>query len=78
MIAWSRFGGPMAAFETTMTIPTLPLPALMTRLSKAGFTVFDTGERLTTDDGLEAEATVRLVDVASIEIDETVPLGVTP
>lgn len=70
------------AFETTLTVPTRDLPELTRRLSKAGFTVLDTGERIATDHGLDAEATLRLlhasyVDVEIVEPDACV-LGVSP
>ena len=66
------------AFETTITLPTHHLPLLLPRLARAGLTVLDTGERMTTDEGLDAEATLVIADVATIELDEGVPLGVVP
>jgi hypothetical protein len=66
------------AFETILTVPTRHLPLLLPRLARAGLTVLDTGERMTTDDGLDAEATLFIADVARVEVDDAVPLGVIP
>lgn len=55
-------------FETTLTIPTPQLREFMDRLSKAGFTVFDTGHRVMTDDAVDGEATIRLVHCQRVEI----------
>ena len=72
-------GGTMPpAFETTLTVPLRHLPLLLPRLARAGLTVLDTGERMTTDDGIDAEATLVVADVATIEIDEGCVLGVPP
>jgi len=67
------------AFETTLTVPTPQVRELMTRLARAGFLVLDTGERMTTDDGFEAEATLRLahVSLAESDADASFDLGVT-
>lgn len=48
------------AFRTTVNVPTRHVRDLMTLLSRAGITVLDTGERVTTDAGLDAEATLHL------------------
>lgn len=79
MMVLSAFEGPVEglAFETTLSVPTRHLPELTTRLAKAGFTILDTGERIATDAGHDAEATIRLLHTAYVEIDETVPLGVS-
>lgn len=67
-----------AAFETTLHVPTRHLREIMSRLSRAGFTIMDTGERVATDDGFEAEATVRLLHVPTLELHaETYELGVS-
>jgi hypothetical protein len=67
------------AFETTLTVPTAHVHELMGRLSRAGFLVLDTGERIATDDGLEAEALLRLAHVTTPDLDAEVPvLGVSP
>ena len=63
-------------FETTLTVPTRHARELTTRLCQAGFLVLDTGERLATDDGPEAEAMLRLLHVVPEEL-ETMPLGVS-
>lgn len=55
-------------FETTLTVPTQQLREFMSRLSRAGFTVLDTGQRVATDDHPDGEATVRLLDVPMVEI----------
>ena len=67
------------AFETTLTVPTRDLPQFMTRLGKAGFLVLDTGDRVSTEDGEDAEATVRLLHVTMADVGEHVPceLGVS-
>jgi hypothetical protein len=65
-------------FETTLTVPTRHLPLLLPRLARAGLTVLDTGERMTTDDGLDAEATLVIADVATVELDDAVSMGVLP
>ena len=62
-----RLHAPMA-FETTLTVPTPHLPELTRRLAKAGFTVLDTGARITTDAGRDAEATIRLLHIAAPEL----------
>lgn len=68
------------AFETTLTLPTAHLREFMSRLAKAGFTILDTGDRVATDDGHEAEATVRLLHLPLVEVvdPETCDLGVVP
>jgi len=48
-------------FTTTITCPTADVPALMKELARAGFLVLDTGHRITTDDGLFAEASLNLL-----------------
>ena len=55
-------------FETTLTIPTRQLREFTARMSKAGFTVLDTGTRVTTDEDVDGEATVRLVSIPLVEI----------
>lgn len=62
-----------------MTVPTHHLRELTRRLRSAGFTVLDTGERVTTDEGPEGEATLRLLAIPMIEIvdPDTVELGVS-
>lgn len=67
-----------AAFQTTLTVPTRHLSYLIPRLARAGLTVLDTGERLTTDDGLEAEAMIVVSDVATVVLDDACALGVAP
>jgi hypothetical protein len=54
-------------FETTLCVPTRHVAELMNRLSGAGFLILDTGDRVATDDGPEAEATLRLLHVAPEE-----------
>ena len=70
------------AFETTLTVPTRDLVELTRRLSKAGFTVLDTGDRIATDHGLDAEATLRLVHLPVLEVElvepEACALGISP
>jgi hypothetical protein len=69
----------MAAFETTLTVPTRHVHEIMTRLSKAGFTLLDTGDRISNDDGLDAEATLRLIHlgIPSLEEEGSFELGVS-
>lgn len=55
-------------FETTLNVPTLQLRELTARLTKAGFTVLDTGTRVGTDEGPDAEAIVRLLHIPLVEI----------
>ena len=55
-------------FETTLTIPTRQLREFTARMSKAGFTVLDTGTRVMTDEGVDSEATIRLVSIPIVEI----------
>ena len=55
-------------FETTLTIPTRQLREFTQRMSKAGFTVLDTGTRVTTDEDVDGEATIRLVSIPTVEI----------
>lgn len=55
-------------FETTLTIPTRQLREFTQRMSKAGFTVLDTGARVMTDEGADGEATIRLVSTPIVEI----------
>lgn len=54
-------------FSTTLTVPTRHVKELMARLAPAGFTLLDTGERVSTDEGVDAEATVHLVHLPSVE-----------
>ena len=65
------------AFETTVTLPTPHLADFMARMSRAGFLVLDTGERVATDGGPDAEATVRLLHVAVVEVVDECVLGVS-
>lgn len=55
-------------FETTLTIPTRSLREFIARMSKAGYTVLDTGARVMTDDGVDGEATIRLRALPTVEI----------
>ena len=55
-------------FETTLSVPTHQLPELTARLNKAGFTVLDTGLRVGTEEGPDAEAMVRLLQIPLVEI----------
>lgn len=66
-------------FETTLTVPTHQLTELTRRLAKAGYAVLDTGSRVGTEDGPDAEATVRLVAMAQVQIVDPAhcELGVT-
>jgi hypothetical protein len=64
------------AFETTLTVPTPHIRELMSRLGKAGFLVLDTGERISNEDGVGAEATLKLVHISVADLDETCELGV--
>lgn len=68
----------MTAFETTLTVPTRHVRELMNRLSKAGFTLLDTGDRVTNDEGVDAEATIRLMHVAfaDVNIEAPIELGI--
>lgn len=61
-------------FATTLTIPTRQLHEFTRRMSQAGYTVVDTGTRVTTDDGPESEATVRLLHTRTAR---TGPIGST-
>lgn len=56
-------------FETTLTIPTRQLREFTHRMSRAGYTVLDTGTRIMTDEhGPDGEATVRLVHMQNVEL----------
>lgn len=55
-------------FEATLTIPTRQLREFTTRMRQAGYTVLDTGSRITTDEGPDGEATVRLMHAPTVEI----------
>ena len=44
--------------ESTATVPTKDLELWMAAFRAAGFEAHDVGDRLTTDDGLDAEATL--------------------
>lgn len=50
--------------ETHITVPQDDVRWIARRLSDAGLTVLDTGDRVTTDDGVDAEA---VLCVASFE-----------
>ncbi|MFA5860356.1 MAG: hypothetical protein WDA16_01545 [Candidatus Thermoplasmatota archaeon] len=67
------------AFETTLTVPTAHVPEIMGRLSRAGFLVLDTGERVSTEESLEGEALLRLahVTIADVNPDGPIELGVS-
>jgi len=62
-------------FETTLTVPTRHVRELMARLSSAGFTVLDTGERVLTDEGADAEATLRLAHFEEPQAQAALPQG---
>lgn len=64
-------------FETSLTVPTTHLRELTRRLTAAGFTILDTGERVATDAGPEAEATLRLMHFVLPEQDLACALGVS-
>jgi hypothetical protein len=64
-------------FETSLTVPTAQLREFTRRLTAAGFTILDTGERVATDAGPEAEATLRLVHLVMPELDLKCELGVS-
>lgn len=67
-------------FETTLTVPTRQLREFTARMSKAGFTVLDTGTRVTTDDDVDGEATVRLLSIPIVQYVDPAEcdLGVSP
>ncbi|MEA3201389.1 MAG: hypothetical protein QOE90_2817 [Thermoplasmata archaeon] len=48
-------------FETTLTVPTRHARDFAQRLAHAGFLVLDRGERLMTDEGPDAEATLHVL-----------------
>lgn len=60
-----------------MTVPTSQLRELTRRLTMAGFTILDTGERVATDMGPDAEATLRIIQLANSELDFGCELGVS-
>lgn len=62
-----------------MNVPTKHLSELTRRLSRAGFTLLDTGARVMTDEGPEGEATVKLLHMPMVEILEpdSIELGVS-
>jgi hypothetical protein len=66
------------AFETTLTVPTAHVLEVMTRLGKAGFLVLDTGDRVSSEEGVGAEATLRLAHITVADLDAAAPLGVIP
>jgi hypothetical protein len=49
------------ALETRISVPTRDLEAVTCMLAKAGCIVLDRGERTTTDDGEDAEATCHVL-----------------
>lgn len=65
------------AFETTVTVPTIHARELMARLAQVGFLVLDTGERATTEDGVGAEAQLRLLHVTPEDLESGQALGVS-
>lgn len=67
-------------FSTTLTVPTAHARELMARLAQAGFTILDTGSRVATDEGMDAEATLHLVHIPTLveEVDpDACVLGVS-
>lgn len=60
-------------FTTTLTVPTAHARELMARLAQAGFTILDTGDRVTTDEGMDAEATLHLVHIPTLLVEEADP-----
>ena len=54
-------------FATTLTVPTRHARELTSRLCEAGFYVLDTGERLATDEGPDAEAMLYVQHVGAEE-----------
>lgn len=50
-------------FQTRITAPVSDVEPLMEALADAGFMVLDSGERVTTEDALEGEATLELLDL---------------
>lgn len=64
------------AFETSVSVPTRHAHELMARLARAGFLVLDTGERVSTEDGVGAEAQLRLLHLLPEDMDASAPLGV--
>ena len=66
-------------FETTLTIPTRQLGEFTKRMRQAGYAVLDTGSRITTDEGPDGEATVRLMHAPTVEVvdPELCDLGVS-
>lgn len=65
------------AFETTVTVPTRHARELMALLAQVGFLVLDTGERVSTEDGLAAEAQLRLLHVTPDDLGSGQAHGVT-
>ena len=63
-------------FSTTLTVPTRHARELMARLASVGFTVLDTGDRVSTEDGPDAEATLHLVHLPEALDPEACVLGV--
>jgi hypothetical protein len=53
--------GSCMGFSTTISVPTKDIRALMSHLAHAGAIVLDTGERLATDEGPNAEAYLNVV-----------------
>lgn len=52
--------------ETRISVPSEDVAWISKRLARAGLTVLDTGQRVTTEDGVDAEA---VLSVASFEED---------
>jgi len=53
--------------ETTITVPTEDAEFVSDALAEAGLAVLDTGRRITTDDGPEAETVLTVADIAPEE-----------
>ncbi len=62
-------------FETPINVPTQHLRELTRRLTAAGFTVLDTGDRIATDAGPDTEASLVLLQLATVETPQ-VELGI--
>ncbi len=60
--------------QTRITIPTGSLPWFTEAMTDAGLSVLDTGERVTTEDGVGAEAVIHL---ARFETDQAGEASIT-
>lgn len=57
-------------FETPATIPTRNIKVFTEIMTKAGWTVTDTGHRIMTDEGPEGDTTLILTHISRVDIED--------